>query len=212
LLCYLPNLPSLQRFLGQISVVDGHTSTSRCQNAMLTCVERLTALAGFAVLAHVDGPGGLETLVPGMSPHKVDVFCHPALLGMELNSAASDIAYAEGDPNASRAQVGKTPIERLGLGAKQRLARVLNSDFYTLAALGRNAQGDRGRRALRWLCRRLKRCVRRLWTPTRGFGERTRSRLRSRRSSAPPSKAVSWTVRRCRPALSRVWLIVRVLT
>ena len=37
--------------------------------------------------------------VPGASPHKVDVLCHPALLGIELKNGNSPIAFANTDPD-----------------------------------------------------------------------------------------------------------------
>lgn len=68
---------------------------------------------------------------------------HPALLGIELRSAASDISYGNSDPDAERAAFGKRRAEKLGLGQGQRLARVLFSDSHSLTALGHNAQGDK---------------------------------------------------------------------
>jgi ABC-type lipoprotein export system ATPase subunit len=143
LLCYLPNHDSLQRFHGQLTIVDRRTSNSRCQNAMLDCLNRVHALGGFGILAHVDAAGGLENEVPGASPHKVDILCHRALLGIELKDAKSTVSYSDHDLDAGRVQMGRERNRRLGLGTYQHLARVLNSDAHTLLALGRNASGDR---------------------------------------------------------------------
>jgi AAA domain len=143
LLCYTPTPTALNRFMAQLGLAEPGTPNSRCQNAMLDCLDKLQAVGGFAVLAHVDAPSGFDVQTPGMSPHKVDVLCHPALLGIELKSASSDIRYGEDGPDAARVDAGKTRVTRLGLTAKQVLARVPNSDSHTLAALGRNAQGDR---------------------------------------------------------------------
>ena len=142
LLCYLPNHAALQRFHAQLKIVDGKTPNSRCQNAILDCLDKLRALGGFALLAHVDGPGGLEIELSGSSPHKVDILCHRALLGIELKNAKSTISYSDYDPDAGRIRIGKERSSRLGLGTHQHLARVLNSDAHTLEALGRNASGD----------------------------------------------------------------------
>ncbi|HRE44454.1 MAG TPA: AAA family ATPase [Terricaulis sp.] len=143
LLCYAPSTELLSRFIAQLSIADAGAPNSRCQNAMLDCLEKLKALGGFAILAHVDGPSGLDVQVPGMSPHKVDILCHSALVGLELKRSDSEISFAEGDPVPERAHVGEKRRNLLGLGARQCLARVLNSDSHTLAALGRNAQGGR---------------------------------------------------------------------
>ena len=143
LLCFLPTLDALQKLFGRITVVDRDTPTSRCQNSIMDCLNQLAQLSGFGVLAHVDAPSGFETENPGNSPHKLDVVCNKALLGIELKLATSSIFYSDRDPNASRASCGKERIKRLGLGSQQYLARMLNSDSHTLNALGRNAQGDR---------------------------------------------------------------------
>jgi hypothetical protein len=143
LLCYLPKYESLQRFHAQLDIADRGTPNSRCRNGMLDCLGKLCALGGFAVLAHVDAPAGLENEVPGASPHKVDVLCHRALLGIELKNAKSIISYSDHDPDAMRVRIGRERNRRLGLGTYQYLARVLNSDAHSLRALGRNAAGDR---------------------------------------------------------------------
>ena len=143
LLCYLPTLDALKTFLGRLDLADRGTQDSRCLNAIPNCLKILDELNGFAMLAHVDGPKGFETENPGNSPHKHDVLCHPALLGVVLMSAESDISYSDTDPVTNRANVGKKRITRLQLGSKQFLARVLNSDAHKLNALGRNAQGNK---------------------------------------------------------------------
>lgn len=143
LLCYLPTVQALGSFVSKLTIVDKGTPNSRCQTSMLDCLNALEATDGFAVLAHVDADTGYEKMVPGNSPHKLDVIGHARLLAIELKAASSDIRYADGDPDAGRAQMGVERIKRLGLGSKQYLARVLNSDAHSLAKLGKNAQGDR---------------------------------------------------------------------
>src|SRR5437764_869138 len=54
LLCYLPTLETLRRFHGQLAIVDSGLATSRCQHAMLECLNLLVPLSGFGILAHVD--------------------------------------------------------------------------------------------------------------------------------------------------------------
>ena len=132
LLCYLPSLETLQRFHAQLNIVDRGTQESRCQNSILDCLEKIAALDGFGILAHVDSQGGFETEVPGSSSHKLDVLCHRALLGIELKNAKSPIAYSDEDPDAGRARIGRERMQHLGLGTHQRLARVLDSDAHSL--------------------------------------------------------------------------------
>lgn len=142
ILCYAPTLDALQRFHAQLEFADRGTPNSRCRTAVLQCLDRLEEVGGFAILAHVDAAGGLEQVEPGGSPHKADIICHRALLGVELKNAASLISYGSSDPDAERKKVGRLRIKRLGLGEMQYLARVLNSDAHSLSALGRNANGD----------------------------------------------------------------------
>lgn len=143
LLCYLPTFEALQSFFGRLTLADRGTPTSRCQSSILECLRHLDELDGFGILAHVDAPRGFETDNPGNSPHKRDVLCHRALLGIELLKATSEISYADTDPDTDRATVGRERINRLQLGSKQFLARLLNSDAHSLKALGRNARGDK---------------------------------------------------------------------
>jgi DNA repair ATPase RecN/histidinol phosphatase-like PHP family hydrolase len=139
LLCYLPTLAALKRFYGQIAIVDHGLPTSRCQQSLLECLNLLVPLSGIGVLAHVDVASGFEVENAGASPHKADVLCHPALLGIELKHSTSPVTYADGDPDAERVRIGRERSSRLKLGLKQNLARVLNSDAHALASLGRNA-------------------------------------------------------------------------
>ncbi|HTF17319.1 MAG TPA: PHP domain-containing protein [Chryseolinea sp.] len=143
LLCYFKKLDPLQKLFGRVNIVDRGTPKSRCQNSVLDCLNIVEQLGGLAILAHVDSASGYEYENPGASPHKLDVVCHKALLGIELKSAASDIFYSDGDTNSDRKHIGRERIKRLGLGSSQYLARLLNSDAHTLNALGRNASGDK---------------------------------------------------------------------
>ena len=143
LLCYLPNLAALKRFFGKLDVADAGLQTSRCRQSILDCLNALSDNGGFGVLAHVDIASGYETENPGASPHKLDVLCHKALLGIELKQAASDISYSPSDTDTTRIGIGKERIRRLSLGANQWIARVLNSDAHSLQALGHNAQSQK---------------------------------------------------------------------
>ncbi len=121
----------------------GGTSESRCRNSLLECFNILPLLGGFAILAHVDVASGFEIKNPGASPHKVDIICHPSLLDIELKHAASHISYADGENDKERVRIGRDRINRLKLGSKQFLARVLHSDAHALSALGKNASNQK---------------------------------------------------------------------
>ena len=143
LLVYFETLEGLQSFYGKLQFAERGSGRSRCQTAMLDCLNNTEALRGTAVLAHVDGDGGLDLVVSGYPPHKGDIICHPALVGIELRSANSNISFSDSDPEPERAAYGRQRIEKLKLGQKQFLARVIFSDSHSLAAMGKNAAGNR---------------------------------------------------------------------
>jgi histidinol phosphatase-like PHP family hydrolase len=141
-LCYLPTIDALRRFYSQLSIERGRP-TSHCQQSIIECLKLVESLKGFGILAHVDVASGFEIEVPGFSPHKADVICHPPLLGIEVKQASSPISYSDGDLDPDRAGFCRERIRRLSLGSKQHLARVLNSDAHSLDALGKNAEHAR---------------------------------------------------------------------
>lgn len=143
LLCYLPTVAALTRFHARLGFADSGLANSRCTTGTIEILDHLKADNGFAILAHVDGGKGLEEVLPGNPPHKLDIICHPNLLGIELKMPTSTISYSDTDPSPALAQLGRARIEKLKLGKSQFLARILNSDSHTLASLGRNASGDR---------------------------------------------------------------------
>ncbi len=139
LLCYFPTVEALTRFYSGLSLADRNTANSRCSTGVVDCLDKVASEGGFAVLAHVDGGKGLETVIPGNPPHKKDIVCHGALLGIELVQATSQVSFSDADPDAARRQLGRDRIAALKLGQAQHLARILNSDAHSLASLGRNA-------------------------------------------------------------------------
>jgi DNA repair ATPase RecN len=143
LLCYFSSVDALSAFYARLDIADRGTQNSRCRTAMHGCLDLVQQIGGFAILAHVDAGNGLETNYPGGSPHKADIICHAALVGIELSSATSTVTYSSDDNDATRAQIGRQRIEKLALGERQYLARILSSDSHTLNALGRNANRDR---------------------------------------------------------------------
>lgn len=141
LLCYLPSIEALQKFYAALSLADRGTANSRCKTSLLECIDQAALFGGFAVLAHVDGAKGFEVEVPGNAPHKVDVLRSKGLLGIELKDAASPVSYSPLDPDAGRRNIGEQRATSLGLGSRQYLARVLNSDAHKLSLVGTNATG-----------------------------------------------------------------------
>ena len=142
LLCYLPTPDVLERFFNRVTIANRGTADCRCQTGTLECLNLLRENGGFAILAHVDGKGAFEENLPRFVPAKLDILCHDALLGIEVTRADCDIQYTDGDTSVDRRNAAQTRIDRRKLGSRQYLARVLNSDAHTIAAIGRNARND----------------------------------------------------------------------
>ncbi len=143
LLVYFRSIDDLTKYYNRLDIVEAGTSNSRCQTSLLECLNRIPSEHGVGVLAHVDGGGGFEEKVPGFPPHKVDILCHPSLVGIEVVAADSEIRYDRLDPDPQRSQVEQLRRSRLGASAQHVLARTLSSDSHSLDSLGRNASGDR---------------------------------------------------------------------
>lgn len=141
LLVYFQEPMHLETYMGRLSFADRGTQNSRCQTSLLDCLRCIDPERGFAILAHVDGEGGVEEKLPTLVNHKKDLFCEKSLLGFEVKSASSPMLYSPDDPDHDRAALCKFRREALGLGEKQFLARVMSSDSHALTALGKNAQG-----------------------------------------------------------------------
>ncbi len=143
LLVYFRTLNALQRLYSRLEFEDLGTDESRCTTSMLQVLKEIDPEEGFAILAHVDGGKGLETMLPGGAPHKRDILCQRSLVGIELKSAASTISYSDEDDDNVRRNLGAARIRALDLGQRQHLARVLFSDSHSLDQLGRNSQANR---------------------------------------------------------------------
>lgn len=142
LLCYLPSPDAMDRFYHRLSIVARGTADCRCQTGTTDCLNLLREHRGFAILAHVDGSGSFEDNVRRFTPAKLDILCHEALLGFEVIRADGDILYTDSDTSIDRRNAASMRIERLKLGSRQFLARVLNSDAHTLTSVGRNARNQ----------------------------------------------------------------------
>lgn len=143
LLCYFPTADALETFFAKLSIADRRTPQCRCRTGIFECLDAAAAYGGFGILAHVDSAGSFEEIIPTFTPAKLDIVCHPALLGFEVKLAESQVLYTELDTDAARKGAANERIRRLRLGSRQFLARVLNSDAHTLAAVGRNAKSDK---------------------------------------------------------------------
>ncbi len=63
LLVYFDSYENLEAFCGKLTFADRGKQESRCQTGILECLNEIDPAKGFAILAHVDGDGGFETVV-----------------------------------------------------------------------------------------------------------------------------------------------------
>lgn len=144
LLVYTPTFDALQTVFGPIRtpVINDATGETTCHSGMADVLDRVAAVDGFALLAHVDINSGFEQSGSGWTPQKKGIFCHRALLGCEVRTWPSDISYDEDDPDAERKSMGRERIRELKLPKSlYRFARVVNSDAHELAKVGENHAG-----------------------------------------------------------------------
>lgn len=143
LLCYAPTVEALQRFFHKLTIQDAGTKECRCQEGIVQCLDQIAAVGGFGIIAHIELKGAFEENVPRMTPSKLDIICHDALLAIEVSAASCSILYNDQDTSAERKSAARARNERRGLGTQQVLARVVNSDAHSLNAVGRNAATNR---------------------------------------------------------------------
>jgi len=143
LLCYAPTVDHLERFFNRLDIVERGTDTCRCGTGVKQCLDQIGAEGGFGVIAHIEKHNSFEANYPTSTPAKLDILCHDHLLAIEVTNAACPVKYNSEDENEARRQTARTRAERRQLGSQQILARVLNSDAHTIAAIGRNAQSNR---------------------------------------------------------------------
>ncbi|MGE0791375.1 MAG: TrlF family AAA-like ATPase [Sandaracinaceae bacterium] len=144
LLVYTPSHGTLQRVFGQISIETGRTASSEtsCNTGMFDVLERVKAVDGFAVLAHVDVASGFEERSSAWTPQKKAILCHSALLGHEVRNWPSPISYGEDEKDKDRKAAGRERIAKLGLPASlYRFAGIVNSDAHDLDRVGANDAG-----------------------------------------------------------------------
>lgn len=142
LLVYAPTLDALQEVFVPVKtpVVRDTTGETTCHAGMFDVLQRVAAVGGFALLAHVDIASGFNQ--GGWTPQKKAIFNHEALLGFEVRAWPSEVTYDEDDPNDERKAAGRARISQLGRpSGLYRFARVVNSDSHELDKVGANHAG-----------------------------------------------------------------------
>jgi hypothetical protein len=140
LLAYLPSFDALRKFYGKLSISQDRAT---CSQTIELCLDSLRELGGFGIPAHIDLTTGVEGMMPRFDPFKQKVFLHDALLAVEISGINAEPWYTERDDNNDRKHLLTLRAAQLSENDGYELPRVMGSDAHSLAALGRNARGDR---------------------------------------------------------------------
>lgn len=140
LLVYCPTVDLLEKFFGKLDI---SADRKACTNTMPQCLKFAADFGGFGVCAHIELGAGLEQAWPKFDTHKQQILDAGNLLGLEIADVKNASWYTALDASPDRKHCAAVRIERLGLEEGQDLTKVLSSDAHTLAALGKNAAGNR---------------------------------------------------------------------
>lgn len=140
LLIYLKTVQDLQRFYGKLKISD---DKKVCYDTISQCLKYAAEYGGFGVCAHVDSASGLESAHPKFDAFKQDIFNCENLMGLEIVRAESSQWFTHSDDNPDRRNCVVTRCASLKQEEGTELAKLMSSDAHSLAALGKNASGNR---------------------------------------------------------------------
>ncbi len=139
LLLYFETFSDLRSFFGTLKVSQDKKTTTQ---GIVECLNNAQINNGFGVLAHIEIPAGFEQTIGRFGPQMEQVFQHPNLLGLEINSKTSITRYTDEDDSDDRKRLIKLRRTSLTLEDNYNLAKLMSSDSHTLERLGTNADGE----------------------------------------------------------------------
>ncbi len=140
LLVYCETLDNLERFVGKLNI---SADRKLCHNTVAQCLQYADEFEGFGICAHIELDSGLEKACPKFDAFKQDIFNCRNLLGLEFANAGNSTRFSHEDDDVARKNCAVQRCKHLGHEDGIDLARVMSSDAHALAALGRNASGNR---------------------------------------------------------------------
>ncbi len=140
LLIYLPDFDSLRTFYGQLRF---SADKRLCNNTIVQCLDLAKNYNGFGVAAHIDKDSGFEIYMKGYNPFKEAIFMHPNLLGLEISTISSVDWFTDRDGVSERKGLITKRRRALDEDATYELSKLMSSDSHILAALGKNAAGNK---------------------------------------------------------------------
>ncbi|MEP6821945.1 MAG: TrlF family AAA-like ATPase [Chthoniobacterales bacterium] len=140
LLIYCPTPELLDGFYGRLDI-SGDKKT--CLNSVAQCLKLAEEFDGFGICAHIDLGGGLEQAHPKFDAFKQGILNAKNLLALEIAAAANVTWFSHSDENDDRRKCARLRCKQLGHEDDIELPKVMASDAHSLAALGKNAAGNR---------------------------------------------------------------------
>jgi len=140
LLVYFNSFQNLRSFHGKLTISD---DKERCSQGIVECLNLAEQYSGFGVLAHIELDSGFEKTVGRFNSQMNDLFCHPALLALEISRKNSFDLYTDSDADSNRLSLLKERRKQLELHDDVILPKVMSSDSHFINQLGKNAEGNR---------------------------------------------------------------------
>lgn len=140
LLVYFSSFQELRSFHGKLTISE---DKERCSQGIVECLNFASQFNGFGILAHIELDSGFEKTVVRFNSQMDDIFCHPALLALEISKKSSYELYTDEDTDSNRLALVKERRKRLNLHDDVVLPKVMSSDSHSINKLGKNAEGNK---------------------------------------------------------------------
>lgn len=137
---YCPTVQALERFYGKLNI---SPDKKTCYDTIPQSLKHADDFGGFGICAHIESEGGLEKVHPKYDAFKQDILNSKNLLALEISNANNSLWFSHSDEEAGRKNCAVLRCKHLGHEEGTDLAKVMSSDAHSLAALGKNASGNR---------------------------------------------------------------------
>ena len=140
LLVYFSSFQELRSFHGKLTISE---DKERCSQGIVECLNLASQFNGFGILAHIELDSGFEKTIVRFNSQMDDIFCHPALLALEISKKGSYEFYTDEDTDNNRLALVKERRKRLNHHENVILPKVMSSDSHSINKLGTNAEGNK---------------------------------------------------------------------
>lgn len=140
ILFYFKDFAQLRSFHGRLNISG---DKQRCTQGICDLINIAKQQSGFAVLAHIEVSSGFEQTIGRFNKTIEDIFSCDSLLALEITAKESNKLYTDEDDSVERFNIVKMRRTLNSREADSVLPKIMSSDAHTLAALGKNASGDK---------------------------------------------------------------------